>query len=475
MNKTFQKITAFTLLVAFNTFNTLPVLAFGKANKTDSSKTNSARKTVSAGVSDYRLAAVNIDWWDKFNDPYLKEYIYKTVEYNHELRIATLKTQEYYQNIKATRAGQLPQVSISGNYARLRTPGFDLNGLTLDPNSSNIYAVPLVASYEADVFLKNKNKTQSAKKQYEASKYEEKAIYISLATSTATTYFNVIKLDKLIALQEDVVKVRKDIFELTKDRYKAGLASTFDTTATDKQHTIAMIELNDLKKQRALLLHQLAVLMGENPSCADNIKRTSIDEIEYKNGLPASISSEVVLNRPDLMQAEAQLQKAKIDVKVARKEFLPTVPIFGVVGFNSIQLSHLFDWDSFLALIAVGLTQNLFTGGRKMANLKTQKIRYEEMFENYKKVDLQAIQEINDSLCQIKYDTQKDKDNARKYSLEKNNFNLIEERYKAGITSRFDKIQFEENLLALQKDNVVSKTQRLVDYLSLYKSTGGAL
>lgn len=463
-----RKVTAVLLLMVLYF---LPAAAIAK-NKI---LKNNGRTVVSAGVSDYRLTAVNIDWWDNFNDPYLKEYIYKTVKHNYDLKIATLKTQEYYQAIKSTRSAELPHLDLNATYVRIRTPGFDFNGVTLDPSSSNIFAVPLVASYEADIFLKNHDKTKSAKKDYEASKYEEKAAYISLVTSAATAYLNILKLDKLIAIQEDVVKTRYEISELTKDRYKAGLASTFDTTATDKQHTIAMIELNELKKQRALLLHQLAVLIGECPSDCEKLKRSSLDEIEYKGQLPTHISSKVVIERPDMMNAEAQLQKAKIDVRVARKEFLPTIPVFGVVGFNSLYLDRLFDWDSFLALIAVNATQNLFTGGRKMANLKLQKIRYQELFENYKKTDLVAIQEINDSMCQIKYDTKKDDDNKQKFSYELSNYKIIDERYKAGITSHFDKIQFRENLLVLQKDTTNSKTQRLVDYLSLYKSVGGAL
>lgn len=451
------------LLLLLVQFNISPIIAFASPKK------------VAAGISDYRFETVNIDWWDNFDDPYLKEYVSRTVKQNHDLKIATLKSKQAYQNVKSTLANELPQVSLIPSYARIRTPGFDFNGLNLDATSTNIFAFPVIASYEADIFLKNHDKTTSAKKQYNAVIYEEKALFISTVSSTAAAYLNVVKLDKLIELQEDIVKLRKEIFLLTDERNKAGLSSTFDTTLTDKQHTIAMIELNDLKKQRALMLHQLAYLIGENPSCAGNIKRMNLDEIEYRGRIPHCISSDVVVNRPDLLKAEAEIEKARIDVKVARKEFLPTIPIVGVVGFNSLTLSRLFDWRSFLAMVGVAAIQNLYTGGRKTALLKTKKFKYEEMFENYKRADLQAIQEVNDCLCQIKFDTVKDNDNAKKFDLENRNFGLITERYNYGITSYFDMIQFRENLLTLRKDMTDSKTQRLIDYLSLYKAVGGAL
>lgn len=433
---------------------------------------NPSRTVVKAGVSDYRLSAVNIDWWDNFSDPYLKEYIFKTVQCNYDLKAASLKTKEYCQFVKNTRAAELPSVNLAGAYARLKTPSFDLNGLNFDSSGSNIFSVPLFVSYEGDIFLKNHDKTKSAKKQYEAAKYEEKATYISLVTSVATTYFNIINLDKVISLQEEIVKIRKEIFELTTERNKAGLASTYDVSSSDKLHTAAMIALNDLKKDRQVYLHQLAVLIGESPVNSGCIQRSDFDDVDYKGHIPNCISSQVVVQRPDMMKAEADLERAKIDIRVARKEFLPTLPILGAVGYTSLDLSKLFNWKSTFGLIGVGLVQNLFAGGRKFANLNTKKIQYEELFNAYKQADLQAIQEINDSLCKIKFDTQKDKDNQRKYDLEAQNFQLIKYRYEEGIISYLEMIQYKENLLSLERDKCMSKTQRLIDYLSLYKAVG---
>ena len=97
------------------------------------------------------------------------------------------------------------------------------------------------------------------------------------------------------------------------------------------------------------------------------------------------------------------------------------------------------------------------------------------MFEAYKQADLTAIQEINDAMCMIKFDTQKDNSNNKKVKLQSDNFNLIIEREKAGIISYLEKIQFQETLLSLitEKDN--SKAQRLIDYIALYKAVGAKI
>ena len=222
-------------------------------------------------------------------------------------------------------------------------------------------------------------------------------------------------------------------------------------------------------------MHQLAVYTDFCPCAAENIARGDFDTLEYTGCIPECISSDVVVLRPDVMKAEADLQKAKIDVRVARKDFLPQIQILGIAGYNALLLKNLFNWENIFALVGVAAMQKLFTGGYLSANLKKKKLVYQELFEAYKQADLIAIQEINDALCKIKHDTKKDKDNLKKVQLETINFNLVNERYKAGIESYLNLIQYEENLLNLQKEKDISKAQRLADYITLYKATGTRL
>ena len=425
-----------------------------------------------------RACNVNINWWDNFTDPYLKEYIYLAMEKNHELKSITYVTEQYRQTIKTTMSKEFPSLMISPAFARIKTARqqlFDVETATLRTNN---YAIPLVAYYEADIFLKSHDKTKAAKKEFEAYKYKEKSADISLAGDVAAVYINILKLDKTIKTQQKITDIRQKIKDLTNERYKMGLASLYDVTYTDKQHTQAQIDLNDLKKDRSILLHRLSVFTGD---CAagmeieQGLKRGDFDKLEYTGRIPDCISSEIIVHRPDVMKAEAELEKAKIDVKVARKEFLPSVNIVGVAGYNSLLLKNLFNWENIFALIGVAAMQKLFTGGYLSANLKKKKLVYQELFETYKQADLIAIQEINDALCKIKFDTRKDKDNSKKVLLETANFNLVKERYKAGIESYLNLIQYEENLLSLQTEKDNSKAQRLIDCITLYKAVGAKL
>lgn len=422
-----------------------------------------------------RSYTVNLCWWDNFSDPYLKNYIVTAIEKNHELKRQNYITKQYGQSIKTTRAREFPSLAFAPAFARIKTARqqfFDVETATLRTNN---YALPLAAYYEADIFLKNHDKTNVAKKEYEAYKYKEKALDISLAGEVGAIYINIIKLDKTIKTQQKITDIRKNIKDLTNERYKMGLASLYDVTYTDKQHTQAQIDLNDLKKDRALLLHQLAVYTDSCPDIDDNFIRGVFDNIEYSAVIPVSISSDIVIQRPDIMKAEAELAKAKIDVKIARKEFLPSVQILGIAGYNSLLLKNLFNWENIFALVGASAMQKLFTGGFLSANLKKKKLIYQELLETYKQTDLIALQEINDALCRIKHDSQKDKDNLKKVELESSNFNLMTQRYKEGIESYLTLLQYEENLLSLQIEKDNSKAQRLIDYITLYKATGAKL
>lgn len=416
-----------------------------------------------------KLDYVNVNWWDNFNDPLLKEYIIKSVECNHDLKKASWQVEEYRQFVKLSFAQELPWFSMSADNIAAKTPR--LNGRTFQ---RDIFALPFTMNYEADFFLKNRDKTKASKKNYYASKFEEKGVYISMATNVATTYVNIIKYDKMIALQCEIVNLKKQILQKEKKRLKRGVISAIQFNDAKEDYVTAKSDLDDLIKYRDKSLNQLAVLLGESPLNSQCLKRMPFDNFEYHCALPTSICSDVIFSRPDILYAEAKLEKAKIDVRVARKEFLPRFNIYGVYSFNTIT-GNFFGWQSTLAYLLTGATQDLFKGGYKVANLKIYKSRYEQLFEEYKQTDLIALKEVNDSLLFINQDTQIDKNSITKLKIQEDSYLRQQKQYKNGVISCPDLLAYKEELLSVEKKLVDSKTNRLVDYLTLYKAAGGNL
>ena len=427
---------------------------------------NKKNKVIKTQISEYRFDYVNTDWWKTFDDEYLNEYIIKAIENNYDLKIATLRVEQYHQMMKLQFANELPQVS--GGFA---PTGLKLPGAT---NTSGVWAFPLNVSYELDLFLKNRDKTRSAKLEWEISKFEDRASYIAISSAVGATYFNIIKADKIIELQKEIIKDRKQIYELMSERNKVGLTSTADVVKANKAYVAATSDLADLEKSRTTLLNNLAVLIGESPNNIANLKRKQYDD-SYLVKVPEAISSEIIDQRPDYLAAEKMVEKAGIDVRVAKKEFLPRINLFGLMAFGASSFSQAFNWSNLFGVLSASAMLDLFAGGRKFANLRLKKNAYEQILQNYYKTNITAIQEVNDALVSLKQDDKKYKTNLNVYEMEQKDFKYSEAKYDEGLISYLDLLQRKENLLVLNKQVVQNKLDCNIDYIGLYKATGAKI
>ena len=166
------------------------------------------------------------------------------------------------------------------------------------------------------------------------------------------------------------------------------------------------------------------------------------------------------------------VEKAGIDVRVAKKEFLPSIDIGGLALWSAGNLGSLFNTKDMLLGLGGGLIMPLFTGGKRIANLKLKKATYERILQNYYKTNLTAIQEINDALVASKMDKEKMEQTISQYNLEKADYDYSEQKYNEGIISRLDLIQYQENLKNIEKLVAQQKTECMTDAISLYKATG---
>lgn len=462
-----KKILAAIVLTSLTGMTFMPALAVQEVNNNVPKQYKSMIKKSKKVSDDYKYAYVNMDFWSQFNDEILNGYIDKAVKNNYDLKMASLNVKEYYENVKLQFSNELPKLTAgySPNYVKM-------------PGSSDadwVFATPAIASYEADIFLKNRDKTKSVKKLYEASQFDERAAYISVASAVGTTYLNIVRLDKIVDLQQEIVELRKEIYDLMLKRNREGITSTADTIKANKALVAGETDLIEYRKQRDFLLHQLAVLIGESPANAEELTRTSYDKIVFSGNIPSEISSDVIVQRPDYLKAEKMVEKAGIDVKVAKKEFLPSFNIMGLALFNASNIGSSWTTKNMLASIGAAGMLPLFTGGSLTANLRLKKTEYERVLQNYYKTNLTAIQEVNDALVSVKKDTEKMERTRKQADLEKTDFMYNRDKFNQGVISKLDLIQFKENLLSIDKLVAQQNIECMVDYIGLYKAAGSKL
>ena len=417
---------------------------------------------------------LNIEFFNRFNDDYLFQYVNEAIENNHNAKQATIRVEEYRQGVKSQFANELPSFSVAANYLGIHSPKFNPN-LSV---SKNAFVLPFIANYEADILLKNRDKTRSAKKSYEMSKFDEQSVYLALLSDVATVYTNILEYDKLIEEQEKIVNNYNQILNDDNKKLSRGVINTTELNNSKTNVEQANITLENLVKQREVLLMQFAVLIGRGVNAEtinSDIPRGNIDNFEYNAVIPNEIESDVIFSRPDVKRTEMALEKAKIDIRVARKEFLPTFNITGIWAFNTIAPGSFFSWESSLAALLAGATQDLFTGGRKIANLKFQKAKYEELFEQYRQTDLDAVKEVNTSLCIIKHDTEIENKTKEKLFLVSKNLHNADKMLNRGVISKTQYINSENQYINKDMDLTKAKTQKLVNYYTLYKTVGGRL
>jgi len=432
-----------------------------------------SKKTLKTDVQKItaRIEYTNQEFFKRFNDPILEAYILEALENNNNLRKTAWQIEEYRQGVKYSFGRELPSLSVGANYLGVDTP--KIGGLS--SISKNAFLLPFTVSYEADILLKNRDKTRSSEKTYEAAQYEEKAVNISLVTDLASLYANIVQYDKLVELQENILDIKKEKLNIASKSFQAGVLGVEHSNKAKQDVENSLQSLDALKRDRENILNSFSVLLGRSSNNIDEIQRSSIDNFEYSSSVPEVISSDVTFSRPDVMAVEAKLAAANFDVRVARKELFPTFNITGILSFSTLSSGSFFSWDSSLAALLAGATQDLFKGGMKIANLKMNKAKYEQMFEEYRFAELNAIKEVNDALCIVKYDSEIDKSAQKKLELQQENFKNAKLKYESGTIALTEFLNEREQLLTLEQHKIQTKTSRIVNYFTLYKATGGVI
>ena len=430
-------------------------------------------KTKSNSNENYRLEYLNLDWWQKYNDPVLTDYISTAFKNNQDLKIATLNVKQSEQVVKMAFAGQLPQVGFQGDVFRdFRSANVKLGDVIVKDYSQSNFFLPLTMSYEVDIWGENYLKTKSFKKQLEMVKQNERASYISLTSAVASEYFNLVKLDKLIKNQQELVKLQTEIVRLENLKYKNGLCPITELMDEKQLLTQLQEELNVYIDKRLIVGRQLGVLTGEREKDLSLMPRSDYSIITLLP-LPDSINAEVIQYRPDFMKAEEYIQKIGIDVKVAKRDFLPKFVLYGQAGFSAYNLTNIFGNHTFKSLVGFMPSIDLFTGGAKMARLRYNKLELEKAQQIYEKTILTSIQEVNNSLCGALTRELNYNESVKRYNLENDKFNLAQKKFDIGAKSNLEMMKDREKLLVAEKDKVNSQVNYLISTLSIYKAVGG--
>lgn len=417
------------------------------------------------------LQYMNLTWWQKFNDQKLNDYLMTIYKNNPDLKIATIKNKQSQQVMKQAFANQLPQLYFNGTMQREFTGSTQRFGEVVIPDYNQAhYILPLTMSYEVDLWGENYLKTKSLKKQIEMTTQDERASYISISSNFASNYYTLVGIDKLIQNQKDLLEIEQNIVNLEEQKYNSGLCPIAEVLSEKQSLTQMQERLNSLEERQDIVVNQLITQLGDR--MLTKIDRSNYDSISAIP-TPNEISTEYIGNRPDVQKAELYIQKTGIDIKVARRDFLPKFRVYGQIGFNSYDWCRMFAPHTFLSTAGVAPSFDLFTGGYKKAVLKYNKLEYEKALHIYEKAILTSIQELNDAMMSIKTANSNYEKSKERFNLEKEKLDLSNNQYKIGGRAKLDNMKDQQNILIVEEDMVTNNINRVISTINLYKATGG--
>lgn len=417
------------------------------------------------------LEYMNFDWWKNYNDEILISHLQTLYNNNHDLRIAAYKTKQAEENIRLAGANQLPQIGLDADLTRvMRGAQTQFGDVIIPKYSQNQFVLPLNAAYEIDIWGENYLNKKSARKQKEIAEQEERAAYIYITSMFAANYYNLIKADEFEKTLREIIGLQTEIVKMTEKKFNSGLAPV-NELLEEKQYLVKFEEdLNRVIEGRKVLNNELVTLLALRTD--KEVEHVSFDKISCPNA-PEALTATVIQYRPDLISSESYAQKTGIDVRVARREFLPKFILYGNLGFNAYKWDRMFTNNTFLSNIGIAPSWDIFSGGAKLARFRINKYEYKKAVENYEKSVLVSMQEVNDALAVAKRAKANLAKSDESFSIEKEKHTLAQRQFTIGDSSKLDEMKSSVNLLIAKERNISASIDTIVSTISLYKAVGG--
>ena len=283
---------------------------------------------------------VNTQWWEQFNDPVLNELITIALQENKDVKIAAAVIEEFMGRYGVIRAPLYPQIGAGASVGRDRATEEGPSPLSRAvENPANNYQVFLNASWEIDLWGKLRRATEAARADLLSTEEARRTVILSLVTSVAGAYINLRDLDKQLEIAKQTAKAREDSYKLFKLRFEGGVISELELNQVKSEYEAALAAIPVIEKTITQQENALSVLLGRNPGAIQRGK--TVDELVLP-AIPAGLPSDLLVNRPDIRQAEQDLISANAQIGVARAQYYPSISLTGLFGWASTDLSDLF-------------------------------------------------------------------------------------------------------------------------------------
>lgn len=428
-----------------------------------------------------------VGWWNIFNDPFLDALLEQAICGSFDYRIALEKVYQAKYQYWVQYTQLLPEFIADGQGSRYRASQSFATQVPGKTPFHDFFQIGLDAIWEIDLFGKLRRSADASCDLWQATDEEARAVKITVLSQVATTYVTICAFQKKIENQEQFIAFDKDIIDLTRTKYEAGLASEQEIealVATYESDIAATLLLRTGLRQS---IYSLGILLGKNPEdlLGDfQVTRPILDPVGMI--VPAGMPADLLRRRPDINAAERQLAAATEQIGVAVAALYPSVSLAGSsssfasnplqganVGYASDKIQNLLKPASLVWGVGTFIQWPILDFGQRIATIKVETSLAKEQYLNYQKTVVTALQEVENAL--IAYFNDEDRVFALKKQVNasKKSLDLVEDLFEAGLADYLQLLQTRQIWVTALNTLVDSQQAIAIDLINVYKSMGG--
>lgn len=428
--------------------------------------------------ADPDAAAVPDAWWTLFNDPVLDDLQAQAAARNQTIAASLAALRGAQAAVSSARAAVLPVVNANASTTR-SVSGGGISG-TVDAAGNpvgstggrprTVDTLGLSASWEVDLWGRLSNTVAAAAARVEASAADLAALRLSTHATLAQTYFALRANEAQAALLADTLEGYRRQLELTRNRYRVGVASSADVAQAESQLQSTEAQRIESDLNRAQLEHALALLTGQPPASLA-LPRTAV--LPAVPPLPEQLPATLLQRRPDIAAAERRVAAANAQIGVARAAFFPALTLSASAGYRGSEISNLIALPNRFWSVGPALALSVFDGGLRRAQVETARAAAEQATAVYRQTVLTALQEVEDALVVGAGLARERVVQAEALAAARKARTVAENQYRAGIVSYLNVVSAQATALAAERTLLDLQNRQIAAVNTLLKNIAG--
>ena len=412
--------------------------------------------------------AIKGKWWEIYNDPQLNALEEQVGISNQNVMVAEANFRAARYAIGIARAGLYPTVSVGP------TVGVGQSSSSTVGNGpapvAALFELSATPSWTADIWGSVRRSVRANQATAQADFALLENARLSYQSELAEDYFELHGTDGDIDLLDRTTKSYEDYLKLTKDRYNSGVASGGDVALAQTQLDTTKAQMIDLGVARAQYEHAIAILAGKPPA------NVSIPAELLKTPppvTPVGVPSTLLERRPDIAAAERTVAAANEQIGIAIAAYYPTLTLSASGGFEATNIAKWFSLPSRFWSLGGDLSEVVFEGGKRRAQVKMTEAQYDATVANYRQTVLTAFQQVEDNLAALRILAEETIAAETATKAAKDSLDIATYQYKAGTVNYLTVITAQATYLANEQTVVNLLARRLTASVLLVQALGG--